>query len=133
MSKMQGISVKLPLLYSKVDGPYQLNKDLGQVVKQNFKNLVLTSPGERIMLPDFGAGLKRLLFQQQGKDTFGQVVSSIRSQVNLYLPFINIEEISFETSENDPSISFNQVNVIIRYNLGDLSSTDTLKITEVND
>ena len=133
MSKMQGISVKLPLLYSKVDGPYQLNKDLGQVVKQNFKNLVLTSPGERIMLPDFGAVLKRLLFQQQGKDTFGQVVSSIRSQVNLYLPFINIEEISFETSENDPSISFNQVNVIIRYNLGDLSSTDTLKITEVND
>ena len=31
------------------------------------KNLVLTSPGERIMLPDFGAGLRRLLFDQQGK------------------------------------------------------------------
>ena len=49
MSSLQGISVRLPLAYSKEDGPYGLNKNIGQVVKQNFKNLVLTSPGERPM------------------------------------------------------------------------------------
>tara|TARA_R100001015_G_C4566701_1_gene125498 strand:- start:59 stop:460 length:402 start_codon:yes stop_codon:yes gene_type:complete len=133
MSKMQGISVSLPLTYSSQDGPFKLNKTLGEVVRQNFKNLVLTSPGERIMLPDFGAGLRRLLFDQQGKQTFSEVVSSIRSQVDRYMPFIVIEKISFQTTENDPSIPFNQVNVLIRYNLGDLSSSDTLKITQVND
>ena len=62
--------VPILIFISKKDGPFKLNKTLGEVVRQNFKNLVLTSPGERIMLPDFGAGLRRLLFDQQGKQTF---------------------------------------------------------------
>jgi len=41
--------------------------------------------------------------------------------------------VSFQTNENNPSIPLNQVNVLIRYNLGDISSSDTLKITQVND
>ena len=130
---MYGISPKLPLKESNQDGPYGLTKTITEAVKQNFKNLILTSPGERVMLPDFGAGLRRLLFNQQGKQTFSEVISSIRSQVDRYMPFIVIEKISFQTTENDPSIPFNQVNVLIRYNLGDLSSSDTLKITQVND
>ena len=36
MSKLEGISVKLPLSYSQEDGPYKLNKTLGDVIKQNF-------------------------------------------------------------------------------------------------
>ena len=42
---MNGISQKLPLLVSDQDGPYGLNKKLRQAIKQNLKNLVLTSPG----------------------------------------------------------------------------------------
>ena len=133
MSKMEGISVKTPLTYSEIDGPYRLNKTLGETVKQNFKNLLLTSPGERIMLPEFGAGLRRLLFEPMAGDTFGKVVTSIRMQVKRYMPFLAIEEVSFQTNENNPSIPLNQVNVLIRYNLGDISSSDTLKITQVND
>ena len=56
---MNGISPKLPLLVDKQDGPYGLNKRLNQSIKQNFKNLILTSPGERVMIPEFGVGLKR--------------------------------------------------------------------------
>ena len=48
MSAREGISVALPLVYSDLDGPYRLNKNLKEVVVQNFKNLVLTSPGESI-------------------------------------------------------------------------------------
>ena len=33
-----GISVKLPLVYSSEDGPYQLTKTLPETIKQNFKN-----------------------------------------------------------------------------------------------
>ena len=49
-----GISVKLPLRVTAEDGPYALNKDLVETTKQNFKNLVLTNPGERIMDINFG-------------------------------------------------------------------------------
>ena len=57
MSKLQGISPRLPLVYDKTDGPYQLNKTLKQTFQQNLKMLILTMPGERPMIPEFGVGL----------------------------------------------------------------------------
>ena len=40
-----------------------LTKTMMEVIKQNFKNLVLTNPGERVMLTDFGVGIRRFLFE----------------------------------------------------------------------
>ena len=57
MASKQGISVKLPLSYDSEDGPYRLTKNLKENVQQNFKNLMLTNPGDRVMLPNFGAGI----------------------------------------------------------------------------
>lgn len=129
MSKMQGISVKLPLTYSGEDGPYALNKDLGEVVKQNFKNLILTNPGERVMLADFGCGLHRLLFEPMSSVTYQEVSSVIYKQVQKYMPFLKIDAITFETSDEDQSMPLNHVRVIIEYNIGSLNATDVLKIT----
>ena len=51
-----GISVKLPFQRTNKDGPFALNKTLLDAVKQNFKGLILTQPGERIMDIDFVMG-----------------------------------------------------------------------------
>lgn len=133
MSNLQGISVKLPLAYSKEDGPYALNKNLGQVIKQNFKNLVLTSPGERPMVPDFGCGLRRLLFEPISGPIRSRVVTAIQTQVNKYLPFINIEKISFITSDDNPNLGMNEAMVSIKYNVGSVDTSDTLEISPIND
>ena len=71
MASKQGISVKLPLSYDSEDGPYRLTKNLKENVQQNFKNLMLTNPGERVMLPNFGAGIRQLLLEpiSDAKDT----------------------------------------------------------------
>ena len=58
---MAGLSPKLPIQKDPVDG-FALTKTFKEMVKQNFKNLMLTSPGERIMDPEFGVGLRRFLF-----------------------------------------------------------------------
>lgn len=133
MSKLQGISVKLPLHYSTEDGPYQLNKKLGSVVKQNFKNLLLTSPGERVMLPEFGVGLRQLLFEPMNVRTYERVTSRIRTQTLKFLPFINIESIDFLTAENSAGTLDNEVKVLIKYNIGSLDTNDTLTISQTND
>ena len=46
---MSGLSLKLPVNISPVDGFYSLTKDLKENTKQSLKMIVLTSPGERIM------------------------------------------------------------------------------------
>jgi len=129
MSKLEGISVKLPLTYDPADGPYLLNKTLGETVKQNLKMLVLTSPGERIMDPNFGVGLRNFLFESIGDDSFTAIVTRMKQQLAEYLPIINLESVQFVTSDEDASIPVNQVMVAIKYNLDPFNEKDELIIT----
>ena len=132
MSKMQGISVKLPLLYGDRDGPYELNQDLGSVVRQNLKNLLLTSPGERVMIPTFGAGLHEVLFESANSSLFSELSSRIYSQVQKFMPFVALESVEFITTEDDPTLSANALNIVVTFSFGNLNQKDVLKITLLN-
>ena len=90
----QGLSVALPLRIDARDGAYGLNKNLLQVAEQNLKMIVLTAPGERIMFPEFGVGVRNYLFEQNNSGLIGNLVSSIRSQVAQYAPFIKILDLN---------------------------------------
>jgi phage baseplate assembly protein W len=129
MSGMQGISPQLPLIYSNIDGPYKLNKTLGESIRQNFKNLLLTSPGERIMLPQFGCGLRRLLFEGFSPTLHESIRTQINRQVNTYLPFVNVETVNFLTHEFNSDLGLNELAIEVIYNLGSLDTQDTLTIT----
>lgn len=129
MSKRQGISPKVPLVYDAVDGPYRLNKDILSTVKQNFKNLMLTGPGERIMEPEFGVGLHNFLFESLTGDTMAKVVSKIKEQVGIFIPSVSIVTVDFITSDEDSSLGPNAVQIIITYNILPINAQDQLQIT----
>jgi hypothetical protein len=131
MSKRQGISPAVPLVYDRTDGPYRLNKTLLEAIKQNFKNLILTSPGERVMLPDFGVGLNNYLFENMDGDVFDALVARIKEQTSFYIPSINLETIDFLTSDEVTTMAFNEVQVVIKYNILPLDAQDQLIITSV--
>ena len=129
MTKRQGISPKLPLSYDPIDGPYRLNRTLGETIKQNFKNMVLTMPGERIMIPEFGVGLYGYLFENVSGETLDSLVQKLTEQTQTYMPMVNLQTINFETSDEDPTLSFNEIRVTIKYNILPLDEEDELIIT----
>ena len=52
------------------------------------------------MNPDFGVGISQYLFQQEGNFTSGDIQNRIISQVNKYLPYIEISNIDiFERTD----------------------------------
>tara|TARA_R110000765_G_scaffold122122_2_gene218527 strand:+ start:1484 stop:1894 length:411 start_codon:yes stop_codon:yes gene_type:complete len=57
-------------------------------VKSNLINVLLTEPGERIYEPNFGVGLKKLLFENQIKED--ELEGRIKDQSALYVPEIDI-------------------------------------------
>tara|TARA_R100001594_G_C3889323_1_gene227979 strand:+ start:97 stop:495 length:399 start_codon:yes stop_codon:yes gene_type:complete len=87
-----GISPKLPLSISSRDGAYRLNKTFASNAQQNLKNLILTSPGERIMDPEFGVGIRNYLFENFN-DIVQIIPGHIEDQVGKYMPYIGIEDI----------------------------------------
>ena len=129
MSKLQGISPRLPLIYDKTDGPYQLNKTLKETFQQNLRMLILTMPGERIMEPNFGVGMQGFLFEQIGDDTFGNIAIRIQKQVKLFIPAITLQEITFLTSDEDSTLNLNEVRVSLKYTITPLNQQDELIIT----
>tara|TARA_R100001129_G_C5298429_1_gene241825 strand:+ start:527 stop:949 length:423 start_codon:yes stop_codon:yes gene_type:complete len=99
----EGLSVALPLAVNTTDGAYALNKDLESMADQNLKMVILTNPGERIMQPDFGSGIRQLLFEPATQGTADIVRDRIQQQVSRYLPYIDLVELQVFVSENDAS------------------------------
>ena len=91
---MAGLLPKLPLAPDNQDG-YALNRTYFEMVQQNLKHIILTNPGERIMDPLFGVGIKKYLFEQNTPSTWSSISSRIREQVGKYLPYVRINDISF--------------------------------------
>tara|TARA_R110000824_G_scaffold142711_6_gene309966 strand:- start:20 stop:424 length:405 start_codon:yes stop_codon:yes gene_type:complete len=109
-----GISPALPMDYDQLDGPYRLTKSIKEAITQNFKHLLFTNPGERIMNPDFGIGIKRYLFELENLGTQSEIISNMRSQVKKYLNSVSIIDIKFSsgsTSQAD-QISIENTNAI---------------------
>ena len=131
---MSGISPKLPLYTDPVDG-IALNKTLKQMTRQNLKMIILTSPGERIMHPKFGVGLRRYLFMNNTQRTLSDISRKIEEQVRTYLPSVRIRSIKF-LSENgeemgssfESSSSSNYVKLVLNYEIPSAFISDTLDI-----
>ena len=128
---MSGLTPKLPLMPSTEDGTYRLIKSYKELVKQNFTNLVLTAPGERMMDPHFGVGLRNYLFQNDGPTLHSVLKSKIYEQVEKYMPFIGIASIVFhpydETLAGQSDRNF--LLVTLSYVIGPLDEVDKLEIT----
>jgi len=129
-----GLSPKLPLHIDKIDG-YGLTKNFKEVARQNLKMVVLTNPGERIMLPNFGVGIKTYLFENADTFVFEEIEEKIRQQVRTYLPYITIDNINFFSDRNnfneteiEPSSLSNYVHIQIKYRIPTIFISDTLSL-----
>jgi phage baseplate assembly protein W len=129
---MGWLAPSLPLRKSTETG-YVLVKDYTKLVKQNFKNLLLTIPGERMMDPNFGIGIKRFLFEIDSPLLYDRISSKVRQQVNRYLPYLDIENIIFNSATEDPTMDLNSLGVIIEYRIVPLELSDQLEITTIVD
>ena len=91
---MFGLSPKLPVRRDPGTG-FALTKTYEEMIKQNLKNLVLTSPGERIMDINFGVGIRNYLFEQNVQEVYETIEERVREQAITYMPFVEIGRVVF--------------------------------------
>ena len=102
------VGIGFPLDHSP-EGFFRKTKTVLEQSKSNLQNLLLTTPGERVMQPEFGSQLKFIVFEQ-GQDIPSRIEEAIRSAVDKFLEYINIENV-FTTQQD------NQVNVSIEFSV----------------
>jgi|LWDU01.1.fsa_nt_gi phage baseplate assembly protein W len=104
MSTTYGYSPRILPFTTDTQTGFSQNRTLKQLAVQNFINLVLCAPGERLFEADFGVGLRNYLFEMNNASTRQSIKQAIISQAGTYLPYIKIEEISFLGSEEDRNL-----------------------------
>jgi phage baseplate assembly protein W len=122
---MKGFSPKLPLAYDTIDGSYNMNKTAVEAIKQDFKMLLLTNPGERVMEPAFGVGLKKYLFEQDTELLRTNISNNILRQTSNYLSFIVIDNIFINTPQDTNN---NTLYITINYSIPGINYKDELNL-----
>jgi phage baseplate assembly protein W len=111
--KSLGISINQT---SDSNGVFAVNYTTLSQVKYNLINLILTRKGERVMQPNFGCDIWRILFEPIVE---GQIDSEIErtiiEAVGTWLPYLNIDRILFDYDEND--IDNHRINLELQFSL----------------
>ena len=85
----------------------------------------MTNPGERLGRHDFGAGLREMTMEMLSNEDFEySVMMKIKSTVEKYMPFIDLDSFTVEDIVGQPHLSktsMSNVLVIVTYNVPKLS------------
>jgi hypothetical protein len=93
-------------------------------VRENIQLILLTEPGERLMLPAFGAGLKRFLFQPNTVATHRLIEEAIVQALGRWEPRIRLDGVTVAAVPGDPEAAL----VTIRYTLVATRAADQLRL-----
>ena len=96
INKNQTIGLAFPIIN---EGQFTRTTNFSDQVKANIINVLLTERGERPMQPDFGVGLKKLLFENI--ENADEIKPEIESQLEIYVPDIELLEIESEFLEDN--------------------------------
>jgi hypothetical protein len=94
-------------------------------VRQAILLLLSTIPGERIMRPDYGCLLHRLVFSPNDETTAGLAIHYVRQALTLWEPRIDILHLDAERNEEDPE----QLLISLEYRLRATQQTDSTSLT----
>ena len=123
-----GLTPVVPLRIG-LNNQFLMVQEYSSLAKQNFKNLLLTAPGERVMDINFGVGLRNYLFEPSTGLTQGDISVRIYDQVRKYLPYIEVKDVVFSAS--DAEVDTSKLSIDIYYEVIPLSIQDLISIDAV--
>lgn len=99
--------------------PFRIGKDgrsaqvdtLGAHVRDELIQLILTNLGERAFLPDFGGGVRRLVFEGISDTTAGMTKATLTQAISRWLGHRIVLEELLVTAENET------IDIEIRYRI----------------
>ena len=94
------IGLKYPL-FATERGSQNVSRTTLEAVKADIINLLITRPGERVMNPTFGISMDKYLFEPNVDSFIEDIKTDITESVNLWLPFLIIQEITITTTNED--------------------------------
>jgi len=111
-----GTGFRFPLRPSERTGGLEWLSGM-ELVRQSIETILDTEPGERVMLPTFGCGLRRYLMAPNTATTRTAIQRDITDSLASWEPRIRVTEVLVAPSEDDPTLVWIDISYL---RLGDL-------------
>jgi len=115
-----GVGVGLPFSSTSV---FSTTYTTQEALKANLVNYFLTGTSERFLNPNFGAGLRALLFDQMTEDKVDEIKAVVQSGVSQWFPDVNILNIQVVNSPDTYTTT-----ISLKYNVRMTNIQDQLSI-----
>jgi phage baseplate assembly protein W len=114
------IGVSLPF---NAPGVFSKTYSTKDQIKSNLVNLLLTDKGERIMNPEFGADIRRSLFENINVDNIELLQFKIIDAISIFIP-----EIELGNVEVTPNYDYNTLDITVSYRLRISNTPDQVTV-----
>jgi phage baseplate assembly protein W len=117
--------------------PFRIDAASGQAaqaayqdhVDQMIRQILLTDPGERVCLPDFGAGLRRLIFSPLSVGLEATLQMVVSASLNRWLGNqITVRNVSVQTADDGAALPDGAIQIFVEY---ELIETRSVRQTQV--
>jgi len=126
VAEKAAVGVRLPFNRKRV---FTLDYTTKEHARSKLINVLITSPGERINQPLFGAGLKNRLFEQQTEIAGDGLRNYVNPQVERYVPEIEIKNIFLK----DGGLQGHKLFVTVNYSLVNNDEEDSVTLSFTNE
>ena len=122
------VGIDLPIRFAdEKEGGFATTKTTMDAVKNNIRNLLNTHRGERIMQPQMGTTLRRIIFDQIDETTVLKIEDAILDAFQIWLPFVIVRDIQMTNDSIDTDT--NKVNINIVFSIKqDPNTTDSVTL-----
>lgn len=76
-----------------------------ELIRADLIQLILTEPGERVMMPNYGTGLRSSIFEQGDQILYSEIRNKIINSINRWEPRIVVRTIDVRSGENENNLS----------------------------
>lgn len=116
----KAVGVSIPFSSNEVFTPNYQTKD---ATKNNLINYLLTGKQERFMNPNFGSGLRNLLFEQINTEKLDSLSDIIAQEISLMFPNVVVLRIDIR-----PDTDRNTIELVMSYQIKHTNLADTVSI-----
>ncbi len=95
-------------------GQIELAPDSEEGIRQSIWTILATSPGERVMRPDFGCGLHDLVFGVNNAATATAVTRAVREALATWEPRIDVLDAYAAPDPSRPNVLVIEINYQVR-------------------
>lgn len=124
MPTPESLLTSFPLLASPVAGGRQHWQTGNASVREVMLNILLTRPGERLMRPEFGAGIRSFIHHPNNETTRALIADAALRALRRWEPRVSIESVR---AVADPE-RLSQVTLEVRYRLLADDRRETLEL-----